>query len=148
MPKVGQKIVQSVSPVIVEEEYDPWTPLKISVIVKDSREPGMSKRVVVYGIGLGSMGVYSCRKIDPMFEDLYELLLVNPKGISEFHICATVKEADAKRIGDYLWSNFCLAFKEPDRKGIVEKLPKWVPEWVKACNTKLGWVDPKLVSDR
>jgi hypothetical protein len=56
----------------------------------------------------------------------------------------TEEEADAKRIGQFLWGRQAGAFKEEDPKEVTKRMAGWVVPWVRECRRQRKWVDPTL----
>lgn len=52
------------------------------------------------------------------------------------------QEADARRVGEYLWDRWCLAFSQPTKDKVLEKLPAWARAWAIACHRTHAWIEP------
>lgn len=55
-------------------------------------------------------------------------------------------EADAMRIGAYLWDRACLVMRLETAEEVQERASKqpykWIGPWCRACRKEGGWVDP------
>lgn len=89
----------------------------------------------VAGLTYGQVGIHERTVIDSKHW-VVTLLTI---GMA---VVRVTTEADAKRIGEFLWNRYCLALRETTRAAIQAKLPPWVQPWVKAVNEAAAWVDP------
>lgn len=96
----------------------------------DSLKPTKTK-VVVHG----ALAVHPCI----MDRKLWSLSHV-PTGL---RMISVKTEADAKRVGEFLWRKACLALREKDKDAVKAKLPAWVEPWLKRINNVTeAWIDP------
>ena len=62
--------------------------------------------------------------------------------IATGYLISSVKKVDdAFKIANFLWSKFCLPFRETDYMKVLEKLPDWVGFWVRDCRKAEAWID-------
>lgn len=58
-------------------------------------------------------------------------------------VCRVAAEDDARKIGEVLWSHACLALRYKTAPEIMDKLPPWVVNWVRACREAEAHIDPR-----
>jgi hypothetical protein len=57
-------------------------------------------------------------------------------------------ELDCKRLGELLWGKWCLLFRLKDLETLRSRLPIWMFNWLKECNTSRAVVDYTLFQER
>lgn len=121
MPKVGET-----------KAVITWEPK--TVILQRGEDLNSLKPTKIKGVVHGSFSVHE-------EEDGGWTLSHLPTGLRVLTV-KTVK--DAKRIGEYLWRRFCLAFREKNKEDVKRKLLPWVEGWLKRIDKETeAWIDPQ-----
>lgn len=127
MPRIGETTAGDgkISPL--------WTDKTVTLLVGKTKKELKPKK---YPCQVhGGFAVRSC----VMEPDLWSLSHIK----SGMRILSVKTEGEAKRIGEYLWRQFCLAFREGAKEGVEAKLPPWVVPWLRKINNETqAWIDP------
>lgn len=118
-----------------------WLPKKIRATINEPLDSHLMDAVC-----MGAFAIY-CRK------DLFYAVPPTDERVSGYNldhitsglsILLGASEEDCMRMGEYLWSRYCLLFRNEDPEDIREKISPQLKEWCQLCRTEKKWIDPNF----
>jgi hypothetical protein len=142
MPKITPKTSKVVvapkplppvqTPTVVSDPDSPWRPREITI-------PLLGKPTRIAAHCLGMVAVHPSPEEEEEVKGKWALTAIS----IGYRIAMTTLEADARKIGEVLWSRFRKEIQQDNPFDMRQSLPQWVKNWLIACREKLAYLDPK-----